>query len=81
MNATFYGMVNHEARNIEHFCLRYSNVTCIVEKEGAEHSKVTLLNFNNEIILTTCMGDDLILTSNHMSIVVESVNFERLILI
>ena len=40
-------------------------------------------NFNDEIILTTCMGDDLILTSasNQMNIVVESVNFERLTLI
>ena len=82
MNATFYGVMNYEARNIEHFCLR-CNATCIIEKEDAEISKVTLLNFNDEIILTTCMGDDLILksASNQMNIVVESVNFERLTLI
>lgn len=82
MNATFYGVVNHEARNIEHFCLR-CGAKCIIEKEDAELSKVTLLNFNDEIIITTCMGDDLILTSasNQMNIVIGSVNFERLTLI
>lgn len=82
MNATFYGVMNHEAKNIDHFCLR-CNATCIIEKEDEELSKVTLLNFNDEIILITCMGDDLILTSasNQMNIVVSSVNFERLTLI
>ena len=82
MNAAFYGVMNNEARKIEHFCLR-CGANCIIEKEDAELSKVTIFNFNDEIILTTCMGDDLILTSasNQMNVVVESVNFERLTLI
>lgn len=82
MNAVFYGVMNHEARNIEHFCLR-CGATCIIEKKDGKLSKLTLLNFNVEIIMKTCMGDDLILTSasNQMNIVVKSVNFERLTLI
>lgn len=83
MNATFYGVVNHEAKNIEHFCLR-CGATCSIEKEDEELSKVVIINFNTDkIILHTCIGDELILASatNQMTIVIESVNFERLTII
>lgn len=80
MNITFYGVTKRVTKNLEYLCT-CNDLICMIKDDVENLFEVFIPNFSNKLSLNTDKKGITLSTSYHMSLEIESCNFERLIII